>query len=319
MRVAIVHPTTLLGKELRERLGDFAALAGDVQLLSTRDAEVGTLTDVAGGAAVVSRVEGSLPPSDVVFFCGPLEETRALLPKLAPESTGVVLSVGASVEDGTPIVAGVNLDQATRGSVLLSPHPGAVALARLLQPLRARLRAASATLLLPVSSLEEDGLHELFEQTRSILAFAAQPPSPILGGQLAFNVVQGEDRSAAVVDPLVALLGTELDLSVQSVLAGVFHGVAISAHLRFEGAADAAAIATTLRASEGVEVHADGDDGPSRAGRLGPIDAAQSEHLLLGEVRRDPRHEDAVWVWAALDNLTSGGTLNALAIAASLG
>ena len=36
MRIAIYHPATLLGKELRERVGDVPALAGDIQLLSTR-------------------------------------------------------------------------------------------------------------------------------------------------------------------------------------------------------------------------------------------------------------------------------------------
>jgi aspartate-semialdehyde dehydrogenase len=207
--------------------------------------------------------------------------------------------------------------------VLVSPHAGAVALARLLHPLGDAVRSVAATVLLPVSELEEAALHELFEQTRSILAFAAPPPSPVLGGQLAFNVVQGRDVAAEVVDPLVALLGPGVEISAQTLLGGVFHGVAVSAYVRLDKAPDLAGLRAALagapdvelRAAEGLRSAAVG----ARPGvRLGPIDAAQSERLLVGELRPDPRHDGAYWIWATLDNLTAGGALNALAIASAV-
>jgi len=322
MRIAIYHPTTLLGKELRERVGDVPALAGDVQLLSTREDEVGTLTDVAASAGLVTRVEDTLPASDLAFFCGTIEETRALLPGLDAKTTAIVLSPGASVEDGMPIVSGVNLDQARSGSVLVSPHAGAVALARLLHPFGDTVRSVAATILLPVSALEEAALHELFEQTRSILAFAAPPPSPVLGGQLAFNVVQGRNVAAEIVDPLVALLGPQVEISVQTLLGGVFHGVSVSAYVRLADAPDPARLRAALAGAPDVELRA--AEGLRSAAaekpivRLGPIDAAQSERLLVGELRPDPRHAGGYWLWATLDNLTAGGALNALAIAGAV-
>jgi len=330
MRIAIYHPATLLGKELRERLGDVPELAAaDVQLLSTREDEVGMLTDVAASAGLVVRVEETLPASDLAFFCGTIEETRALLPRLDEKTTAIVLSPGATVEDGTPVVSGVNLEQARAGNVLVSPHAGAVALARLLHPFGSAVRSVAATILLPVSGLEESALHELFEQTRSILAFAAPPPSPVLGGQLAFNVVQGRDVAAEIVDPLVALLGPGVEVSVQTLLGGVFHGVSVSAYVRLDSTPDAARLRETLAQVPDVELRAAAEArrGPVResaagtpaagtpAARIGPIDAAQSERLLVGELRTDPRHPGAYWLCATLDNLTAGGALNALAIA----
>ena len=285
------------------------------------------LTDVAASAGLVVRVEDTLPASDLAFFCGTIEETRALLPKLDEKTTAIVLSPGASVEDGQPIVSGVNLDQAQAlrnrgGAVLVSPHAGAVALARLLHPFGDTVRSVSATVLLPVSQLEEAALHELFEQTRSILAFAAPPPSPVLGGQLAFNVVQGRDVAAEVVDPLIALLGAGVEISVQTLLGGVFHGVAISAYVRLASAPDPAGLRAALAGVPDVELRAAeglrSALGAKPAVRLGPIDAAQSERLLVGELRPDPRHEGAYWIWATLDNLTAGGALNAIAIASAV-
>jgi len=215
----------------------------------------------------------------------------------------------------------VNLDQAQAGSVLVSPHAGAVALARLVHPFGAAVRSVAATILLPVSAIEEEALHELFEQTRSILAFAAPPPSPVLGGQLAFNIVQGRDVAAEVVDPLVALLGPQVEISVQTLLGGVFHGVAVSAYVRLDDGADPARLRAALADAPDVELRAETLRTAAAAKpvvRLGPIDAAQSERLLVGELRPDPRHAGGYWLWATLDNLTAGGALNALAIAGAV-
>jgi aspartate-semialdehyde dehydrogenase len=307
MRVAIYHPMTLLGKELREQLANESALASDVQLLATRDDEVGTLTDAGGAAAVVGRAAGEVD-ADLAFFCGPIAETRALLGERAAKTTAIVLSVGATLEDGVPCVEGVNLEKARAGEVLLSPHPAAVTLARLLHPLGAGLRSVSATVVLPVSQTEEAGLHELFEQTRSILAFGPQPPSPILGGQLAFNLVRGTDDDAALAAPLAAVLRPGVAVAVQSLFGGVFHGVSASAYVQMSGAEDAAALRARLADAPGLELR-------GLKSRFGPIDAAQSTHLLVGEVRADARNPGGFWLWATLDNLTAGGVGNALAIA----
>jgi len=69
-----------------------------------------------------------------------------------------------------------------------------------------------------------------------------------------------------------------------------------------------------LRAAEGLRSAA----AEKPIVRLGPIDAAQSERLLVGELRPDPRHAGGYWLWATLDNLTAGGALNALAIAGAV-
>ena len=241
--IAILHPSGLLGKELRETLEARHPEWSDLRLLSSREEEIGTLTEIAGAAALVGRFEPeSLAGVAVAFFCGEMADNRPLLAELPEETTAIVLSYDATVEDGLPIVAGVNTAEAHGGRVLLSPHPGAVLLAHLLHPLRRlALAEAVATLIQPASMRDDAGLEELFEQTRQIIAMTRRTPTPVF-----------------------------------------------AAHPLLEQA-----------------------DKPRH---LGPVDAAASDKVLLGAVRKDEA-TGGFWLWAAMDNLTRGGALNAIEIA----
>jgi aspartate-semialdehyde dehydrogenase len=318
--LAIVHPGNLLGKELRETLGRGATGLSwkEVLLLSTAEEEVGTLTEVGGAAAVVQRYEpGSLDDVSVAFFCGPIGANRAPLAELPPEVTAVVLSPDATLADGYPVVAGINSRPSGTGnggpSVLVSPHPAVILLAHLLQPLAAFApREAVATVILPVSLYDDPGIEELFEQTRQIVAMTQRRRSAIFGAQLAFNLLpaeRAEERAEDIVATLAAVMPAPLPLSVQLVQGGIFHCLALSLHVRCAAAAPSLpAVRRALAASPFVE--------PAKDPRhLGPIDAAASDKVLVGGTHKDER---GVWIWAAMDNLTRGGALNALEIAASV-
>jgi aspartate-semialdehyde dehydrogenase len=308
--LAVLHPTTLLGKELRRGLERRADLWTELRLLSTDEEEVGTLADVRGGAALVTRYdEESLDGVDLAFFCGPIAVNRPLLAELPSDTTAIVLSTDATRGDGVPVVAGVNLEPPLAGRVLVSPHPGAIALAHLLHPLRGlELEEVVATLVQPASLREEAALHELFEQTRSILTFTKQPKPAIFGRQLAFNLLPVPGPSDHLVGHLRALLGEELEASLQVLQGGVFHGVAVSIYFRLGSDPGVERVRAALAAHPEIELFEEPD-------LLGPVDAAQSDSLLVGHVRADARRAGAYWAWAAMDNLTRGGALNALLVA----
>ena len=50
-----------------------------------------------------------------------------------------------------------------------------------------------------------------------------------------------------------------------------------------------------------------------RPKHLGPIEAAASDKVIFGTVRKDDT--GGFWLWAVMDNLTRGGALNAVEIA----
>ena len=95
--IAILHPTSLLGKELREtieaRRPDWAVL----RLLSSREDEIGTLTEIGGSAVYLTQVFQKVEGLPLYRYHLRLRLARALhLLADREDLTDVALSVGFS-------------------------------------------------------------------------------------------------------------------------------------------------------------------------------------------------------------------------------
>jgi len=311
--LAIVEATTLLGKEVRDTLVGKPGLWSEVRLLTTREDELGALSEVAGAATFVRRADADgLSGVDLVFCCGTDEEARQVLLELPENATAVVLATDLkdyAAIAGQPIVSGVNFSRTQHGRVLLSPHPAVVLLAHLLHPLRGLgIEEAVATVIQPASMHGDPGIDELFEQTRQIVTMTQRRPSPIFGAQLAFNLLP----TPASVQPLSAqlreVLAGDPPASLQLLQGGVFHSLAASVYVRFANRADAKSLRRTLGQHSHLEL-------AKKPGHLGPVDAAAHEKILVGAVQEEPSTPGGFWLWAVMDNLTRGGALNAVEIA----
>ena len=310
MNLALLHPSGLLGADLVEALGRRRELWQQVRLLTDDDDEAGTLTEVGGSAAMVTKLEsGDLDRADVAFFCGNIEQSRPLLADLPAGITAILLGRDAAPEDGHPVVAGVNLEAAQRGQTLLCPHPGTVLLAHLLHPIRELGPAeVTATLLQPVSVHSRAALDEVFEQTRSILAFDPNPRREIFPVQMAFNVTPDLWPSDHLGDHLRTVLGwpgpQEGPLLATRILqAGVFHSYGASVHVRLTQDPGPERLHEMLAEHPQTDPAVDPE-------YLGMIDAAAREEVVLGSVERS--ESGGYWIWAVMDNLTCGGASNAV-------
>src|SRR5688572_4525970 len=106
---AIVHPASLVAKELREQLERRPELWREVRLFTTTEEEVGMLTDVGGAAAVVHRATPeALDGVDLVFLCGTAAQAREALAMSPAGARVVLLAFDATSADAPPLVAGVN-------------------------------------------------------------------------------------------------------------------------------------------------------------------------------------------------------------------
>lgn len=310
--IAILHPASLVGKELREALEGRMKEWREVRLLSTDLEEVGTLTEVMGAAALVQRYEpDSLKDVSTVYFCGPIAANRPLFDNVPSGAVAVVLSPDATPEDGQPVVAGVNAETARAGTRLLSPHPAVVLLAHVLAPLRSFQPVdLVATLIQPASTQGDPGIQELFEQTREIVAMIGRSPTPVYGAQLSFNLLPTASETLPLSELLQKVVPEMPPIPVQVLQGGVFHGLAASLYVRFGGSPTPKAIRKALAANPHVEIAGD-------PGHLGPVDSATSDKVLLGTVRQDSA--GGFWFWAVMDNLTRGSALNAIEIAEAAG
>jgi aspartate-semialdehyde dehydrogenase len=311
--LAIVEATTLLGKEVRDTLVGKPGLWREIRLLTTRDDEVGALTEVAGAAALVQRADADgLSGVDLVFCCGTDEEARQVLAVLPPAATAVVLATDLkdyAAIAGQPVVAGVNFSNSRHGRVLLSPHPAVIVLAHLLHPLRGLgIEEAVATVIQPASMHGDPGIDELFEQTRQIIAMTQRRPTPVFGAQLAFNLLPTPASVTPLSKQLHEVLAGDPPASLQLLQGGVFHSLAASVYVRFANPTDAKSLRRTLGQQAHLEL-------AKKPGHLGPIDAAAHEKVLVGAVQEEPSTPGGFWLWAVMDNLTRGGALNAVEIA----
>ncbi|HEX3555401.1 MAG TPA: hypothetical protein VIA62_19435 [Thermoanaerobaculia bacterium] len=306
--IAILHPTNLLGKELRETIDARHPDWTDVRLMSTREDEIGTLTEVAGAAALVSRYEPEkLQGVDVAFFCGAIDDDRPILAELPAETLGLLLAFDALPEDGQPVVAGVNDDDARGHRVLVSPHPAAVLLAHVLHPLRVfSPEEAVATVIQPASVRDQAGLEELFEHTRQIVAMTKRTATPVFGTQLAFNVLPAVAPAEAITAQLQAVLAGPPPLTMQILQGSVFHAVSASLFVRCASNPSVQALRKALSENPVLEA-------ADKPRLLGPVDAATSDKVIFGSIRKDDT--GGFWLWAVMDNLTRGGALNAVEVA----
>jgi aspartate-semialdehyde dehydrogenase len=309
-RIGILEPTGLLGKELREQLEARPELASDLRLYSQREEGMGTLTEVAGTAAVVQPLTPEeLEGLDLVFLCDPRLEELSILERLPNGASVIVVAPTMPVPVGRPVIADDSADGIERGEILVSPHPAVVGLAHLLRPLEELgLEEVVATFVRPVSMYDQEALEEVFEQSRALLEFKNPATGTRFPHQLAFNLLPGPPDEAAVVEQLAALLAGAPRIAAHSLQAGVFHGMALSVFCQLRSDVEVEDVVAALSGHERLEL-------AETPERVGPVEAAVRDTVLLGEVRSAPGRPGGFWLWAALDNLTRGGASNAVEIA----
>lgn len=305
-RLAIIEPTTLIGHELRETLGDHHDLFSEVELYTSDPDEIGTVTEAGGRAAMVQRLEtDSLGAVDLAIFCSSRVDDTAL-ESLPSTAIGVLIDPEDLVPGAVTIVAGVNSSMAVGERLLVSPNPAVVQIAHLLHPLQhLGVKEVVAHVLHPASGQGQRGLEELFDQTRAIVSMADELPDSVFGTQLAFNLVPWSRSTQQLNDQLVEVLNDSIPVQLLSTQAGVFHSVSAGLLVGFDEDPGLEGVIDSLRQSSQIEIAEEPDT-------LGPVTAAAAEKVLVGSVL--PAARSSYWIWSAMDNLISGGVSNALAI-----
>ena len=304
-RVALIDSGGLLGKELRELLG--RGLAGQderVRLFTTNPDDAGTLGEVGDAAALVSLLEpGDLGGYDLAFDCGDEDDRR---PEAGARLTIVLPPSGLS-SSGRAMVAGVNDGTIDEETMVVSPGAGVIACALVTTALaEAAPERLAATVLEPVSIYGQEGIDELLEQARALLAFT-EPPTGRLGRRLAFNLNSRSTDSAGYETALGNLVGERTEVAVQRLQSGSFHGVGVALQIGFARPLAAEEASQLLSDHPLIEI--------AEEPEIGLADVAGSTSLLVGAVRNAGGSDSSLTVWACLDNLTRGGALNALELA----
>ncbi|MDP2998282.1 MAG: Asd/ArgC dimerization domain-containing protein [Bryobacterales bacterium] len=323
--VVLVGGETLAGREVRDVLHR-SGLPVRVQWTGAEDPSAVTLTARDGEPVVVSALdEENLTGAAVVILAGSAASSRTafgLLKRRSPRPAVIDLTEG--LEDlpearlRAPMLEpeGYVVD---RDAVHTVAHPAAIAMAVLLRRIAAR--RAVIQVLAPVSEQGRRGVGELRQQVVNLFSFKPLPKE-VFDEQIGFNLLArygaeapeslagAEGRIDRHLATLLALGAPVAMPSWRLVQAPVFHGYCFSVWLEFERRTGAREIAAALACAQ-IDVRTDGQEAPTNVGVAG------QSGITVGAIENDRNSSQAVWLWAAVDNLRLTAD-NAVAVAGQL-
>ena len=327
LRVAVVGATGAVGPEvlsiLRER--QFPA-AEVVPFASARSAG----TRVAFGdeqLEVRELTEDGLAGFDLALFSA----GGATSKRFAPEAVrrGVVVVDKSSAFRMHPqvplVVPEVNPEAlASHGGIVSNPNCSTIQLVVALAPIHRHVRITHMTIATyqAVSGTGAKAVEELREQSKRVLAGDAADPQ-VYPHQIAFNALphcdsfEGDETTeeTKLVSETRKILGDgSLAISATCVRIPVWrsHSEAVWIETERELSPDEAR--EILAGAPGLRVV----DDPASASYPMPSEAAGSDDVLVGRIRRDGSRKNGLALWVVADNLRKGAALNGVQIAEEL-
>jgi aspartate-semialdehyde dehydrogenase len=310
-RAAIVGAGSLRGKEVAEMLNERNFPAADIRLLDDDEA-MGKLEAMGDEVSFIQRVRAEqFENVDFTFFAADQESTRKSW-KHARDAGSAIIDLSAALEEEAGATVRSLWIERERGEVAppelqpgpcVTAHPVAITLALLL--LRAKkvgtITRAVTAVFEPASEHGQKGMDELHQQTVNLLSF--QPlPKDIFDAQIAFNMLaRYGQKSQPALDAVESrilrhyrrIAGAAPEPSLLLLQAPIFHGHALALSVEFDGPADTARLSQIL-AGDHVAIAV--EDAPSNVSSAG-----QGDIQLM--VKPDAVNPNAVWLWAAMDNL----------------
>ena len=327
--VALIGSETLLAREVRDIVATSGADFG-LRLVAAVEEESGGLTRVGDEASIVNLLNAeSLVDARAVILAGNAESSRQTLELLGEEPDAAVIDLTYTAEERpdarlrAPLVETVRAEDA---GVHVIAHPAAIAIALLLRRLHANdpIRSSVIQIFAPASEQGVLGVHELQQQTVSVLSFKSLPKA-VFDTQLSFNMLAryGEEAPAPLEETemrierhlasLLALPGNGEGApmpSLRLIQAPVFHGYSFSAWVKFVDAPDMELLESWL-ATDGIEVRGGDFEPPSNVGQAG------QGGIAGGAITADRNHAEAAWLWFVADNVRLAAE-NAVAVARQL-
>jgi aspartate-semialdehyde dehydrogenase len=311
-RAAIVGAGSLKGKEVAEVLNERNFPAADIRLLDDDEA-MGQLEAMGDEISFIQRVRAEqFEHVDFTFFASDPDSTKRSW-KDARDAGSAIIDLSAVLENEHGATVRSLWVERERGQVAppelqpgpcVTAHPVAVTLALLL--LRAKkagtIRRTVATIFEPASEHGQRGMDELHQQTVNLLSF--QPlPKDVFDAQVAFNMLvrygpKSQPSLGSVEDRILRhfrkiTANDAPDPSLLLLQAPIFHSHALALFLEMDGAPDLTALSQALA---GDHVAVVTEDSPSNVSSAGQADVQLS-------LKADPVQPNAVWLWAAVDNL----------------
>jgi aspartate-semialdehyde dehydrogenase len=309
--IALIGGETLLGREVREVFGE-SSLGSELRLVAADEEESGKLAEVGGSATFLAKLQPeAIEDAAVIVLAGTAASSKVAL---ADEPRGLVVDLVGYTEDRpdsqlrSPLIESPDFRADFEGPQVVA-HPAATAIAILLTTLHRVLPLARAIVHVfePASERGRGGIDELQQQSVSLFSF--QPmPKKVFDAQVAFNMrprwgEEAADNLQDVEERIERHLASLLERgngapmpSLRLIQAPVFHGYTLSLWVEFEESPNAGEVEEAL-AGDLIDLRAPDVEPPDNVGIAG------QSGIAVGAISPDRNSANAVWIWAAVDNL----------------
>jgi aspartate-semialdehyde dehydrogenase len=329
-RVAVVGATgqvgTLMLSLLRERRFPAREV---VPFASERSAG----RELEGGLVVRALSAEAVEGFDLALFSAGGSTSGEWAPRFA-EAGAIVIDNSSrwrSYEDIPLVVSEVNpgaLDMlAAEGEhpgIVANPNCSTMQMVVALKPIHdeAGIERLVISTYQAVSGTSRRAVEELLEQSHALLHEREIAPPQEYAHQIAFNALphagrfaEGEDHTdeeRKLMDETRKILGDpSIRVSATCVRVPVLTGHSEAVNVQTREPLSPERARELLRRAPGVTVV----DDPHDARYPLAIDAAGSDDVFVGRIRRDPGHERALDLWIVSDNLRKGAATNAVQLA----
>jgi aspartate-semialdehyde dehydrogenase len=324
--IALIGGETLLGREVREVFAE-SSLGSELRLVASEEEESGKLTEVGGSATFLAKLQPeAIEDAAVIVLAGTAASSKEALAEAPP---GLAVDLVGYTEDRpdsqlrSPLIESADFRPDLTGPQVVA-HPAATAIALLLTALHRALPVARAIVHIfePASERGQGGIEELQQQAVSLFSF--QPmPKKVFDAQVAFNMRPqwGEEAPENLQDVeerierhLASLLergnGAPMP-SLRLIQAPVFHGYTLSLWVEFEESPNAGEVEEALTGNL-IDLRGADVEPPDNVGIAG------QSGIAVGAIAPDRNSANAVWIWAAVDNLRLAAESAALIVREAL-
>ena len=327
MRVAVVGATGAVGSTMlgimRER-----SFPVDEVIPFASERSAGRKIDWGDRELTVSALsEKAIQGFDLALFSAGSETSEEWGPRFA--AAGAVVVDNSSywrMKDDVPlVVAEVNPEAlGAHKGIVANPNCSTMQMVVALKPIldRAGIERIVVSTYQAVSGTGQRAVEELHDQTRAVLEATEIPAPQIYPHRIAFTAMpqvesfkDGDDYTTEerkMMAETRKILGDQrIRISATCVRVRVYTGHSESVNLQTHDDLSPEDCRELLAAAPGVQVL----DDPGNGIYPLAIDAAGSDDVLVGRIRRDPSQDRTLNLWIVGDNLRKGAALNAVQVA----
>ena len=324
--IAVVGATGAVGREFIRVLEQRQFRASHIKLLASHRS-AGTVIPVNGQELVVEETtSSSFKDIDIAFISVNSQLSEDLAP-IAVEAGALVIDDSSQfrMQPEVPLVVPeVNGEDVEWHKGIISiPNCSTTPMVMVAQPLHliSPVTRIIADTYQSVSGAGGAAMNELREQSRALLNGQELPPPEAQPHQIAFNVIpridsflsdgytKEEQKMRDETRKIMHSPDTSVSATCVRVPVYISHSAAL--HIEFEGAISPEEARDVLSRMPGVKVL----DSPEDCIYPMPWDAAGTDDVFVGRIRKDGSNPNGLAMWVVADNLRKGAALNAIQIA----